>query len=167
MANYQSPYTGEQIDEAVGKASKALVTPDTAPSSVVIPAIGTDNTQTNLTLGDGLNVAGGVISAAGSGGGYTVLAKDAMTLKNVVYADGSKTTSKSLARNDTLNNVVYFEYTATSTAMGVTGAIVAKQYSNTPIYFNVASIQMYIVTPEWNKAYIIPVGNCTLEYSSN
>lgn len=75
MANYQSQYTGEQIDEAVGKVGKALVTPDTSPSSVVIPAIGTDNAQTNLTLGDGLTVADGVISASGGGSGGVKLYK--------------------------------------------------------------------------------------------
>lgn len=155
--------------DIVTKLSRVLVTPMSAPASVSLVAVDTSNAQTMLTLGEGLSVSGGVLSASGGGGGggYTVLAKDAMTLKNVVYADGRKDATKSLARNGTLNNVVYFEYTATSTAMGVTGAIVAKQYSNTPIYFNVASIQMYIVTPEWKTAYIIPVGKCTLEYSSN
>lgn len=166
--------SGDFIDihldaDIAAKLGRVLMTPMSAPASVSLVAVDTSNAQTMLTLGEGLSVSGGVLSASGGGGGggYTVLAKDAMTLKNVVYADGSKDASKSLARNGTLNNVVYFEYTATSTAMGVTGAIVAKNYSNTPIYFNVASIQMYIVTPEWNTAYIIPVGNCTLEYSSN
>ena len=157
--------------EIAAKLGRVLVTPMSAPASISLVAVDTSNAQTMLTLGDGLSVSGGVLSASGGGGGggggYTVLAKDAMTLKNVVYADGSKDASKSLARNGSLNNVVYFEYTATSTAMGVTGAIVAKHYSNTPIYFNVDSIQMYIVAPEWNTAYIIPVGNCTLKYSAN
>lgn len=69
MANYQSIYTGEQIDEGIGKANKALVIPDTVPDSPRIVSIATDGTQQDLTLGNGLSVADGVISASGGGGG--------------------------------------------------------------------------------------------------
>lgn len=69
MATYKSQYTGAQIDEAVGKASKALTAPDTTPDSPRIVSIATDGTQQNLTLGDGITVENGVISASGGGGG--------------------------------------------------------------------------------------------------
>lgn len=66
--SYKSQYTGEQIDEGIEKASKALTTPDTAPESISLVAVDTNNAQTNLTLGDGLSVEGGVLKASGGGG---------------------------------------------------------------------------------------------------
>lgn len=63
--SYKSQYTGSQIDEGIEKANKALTTPDTAPESISLVAVDTNNAQSMLTLGDGLSVADGVISASG------------------------------------------------------------------------------------------------------
>lgn len=51
------------------KLQRVLVTPTTAPASISLVAVDTSNAQTLLTLGDGLSVSGGVLSASGGGGG--------------------------------------------------------------------------------------------------
>lgn len=51
------------------KLGRVLVTPMSAPASVSLVAVDTSNAQTMLTLGDGLSVSGGVLSASGGGGG--------------------------------------------------------------------------------------------------
>lgn len=55
--------------DIVTKLSRVLVTPMSAPASVSLVAVDTSNAQTMLTLGDGLSVSGGVLSASGGGGG--------------------------------------------------------------------------------------------------
>lgn len=69
--------SGEFIDihldaNIVTKLSRVLVTPMSAPASVSLVAVDTSNAQTLLTLGDGLSVSGGVLSASGGGGGASV-----------------------------------------------------------------------------------------------
>lgn len=54
--------------DIVTKLSRVLVTPMSAPASVSLVAVDTSNVQTMLTLGDGLSVSGGVLSASGGGG---------------------------------------------------------------------------------------------------
>lgn len=66
--------SGEFIDihldaNIVTKLSRVLVTPMSAPASVSLVAVDTSNAQNLLTLGDGLSVSGGVLSASGGGGG--------------------------------------------------------------------------------------------------
>jgi hypothetical protein len=53
--------------DIVTKLSRVLVTPMSAPASVSLVAVDTSNAQTMLTLGDGLSVSGGVLSASGGG----------------------------------------------------------------------------------------------------
>lgn len=55
--------------DIVTKLSRVLVTPMSAPASVSLVAVDTSNAQTLLTLGSGLSVSGGVLSASGGGGG--------------------------------------------------------------------------------------------------
>lgn len=52
----------------VTKLLRVLVTPMSAPASVSLVAVDTSNAQTLLTLGNGLSVSGGVLSASGGGG---------------------------------------------------------------------------------------------------
>lgn len=59
--------------DIVTKLSRVLVTPMSAPASVSLVAVDTSNAQTLLTLGDGLSVSGGVLSASGGGGGITAI----------------------------------------------------------------------------------------------
>lgn len=64
--------SGEFIDihldaNIMTKLSRVLVTPMSAPASVSLVAVDTSNAQTLLTLGDGLSVSGGVLSASGGG----------------------------------------------------------------------------------------------------
>lgn len=54
--------------DIVTKLSRVLVTPMSAPASVSLVAVDTSNAQIMLTLGDGLSVSGGVLSASGGGG---------------------------------------------------------------------------------------------------
>lgn len=53
----------------VAKLNRVLVTPMTAPQSISLVAVDTANAQTMLTLGSGLSVENGVLSASGGGGG--------------------------------------------------------------------------------------------------
>lgn len=57
--------------EVTAKLSRVLVTPMSAPTSVSLVAVDTSNAQSMLTLGEGLKVEDGIISATGasSGGG--------------------------------------------------------------------------------------------------
>lgn len=65
--------SGEFIDihldaNIVTKLSRVLMTPMSAPAGISLVAVDTSNAQTMLTLGDGLSVSGGVLSASGGGG---------------------------------------------------------------------------------------------------
>lgn len=55
--------------DIAAKLGRVLVTPMSAPASISLVAVDTSNAQTMLTLGDGLSVSGGVLSASGGGGG--------------------------------------------------------------------------------------------------
>lgn len=55
--------------DIAAKLGRVLVTPMSAPASVSLVAVDTSNAQTMLTLGDGLSVSDGVLSASGGGGG--------------------------------------------------------------------------------------------------
>ena len=55
--------------DIAAKLGRVLVTPMSAPASVSLVAVDTSNSQTMLTLGSGLSVSGGVLSASGGGGG--------------------------------------------------------------------------------------------------
>ena len=62
MANFKLRQTGEQIQKDLDKIENdALVKPGIAPSATSILAIDSTNTQTMLTVGDGLNVENGAL----------------------------------------------------------------------------------------------------------
>lgn len=66
--------SGDFIDihldaDIAAKLGRVLVTPMSAPASISLVAVDTSNAQTLLTLGSGLSVSGGVLSASGGGGG--------------------------------------------------------------------------------------------------
>lgn len=73
--------------DIVTKLSRVLVTPMSAPASVSLVAVDTSNAQTMLTLGDGLSVSGGVLSASGGGGGGGIVEK---TIKNRLYFNSNR-----------------------------------------------------------------------------
>lgn len=67
--------SGDFIDihldaDIAAKLGRVLVTPMSAPASVSLVAVDTSNAQTMLTLGDGLSVSGGVLSASGGEASY-------------------------------------------------------------------------------------------------
>lgn len=66
----------------VTKLTRVLVTPMSAPASVSLVAVDTSNAQTLLTLGDGLSVSGGVLSASGGGGGGAQIYKHRVRFNN-------------------------------------------------------------------------------------
>lgn len=82
MAEYQFKYTGAEIDAGIDKANKALVVPDTAPDAPRIVAINSDGSQQNLTLGTGISIKNGIISASGGGGGGSVGGGYTLTINN-------------------------------------------------------------------------------------
>lgn len=55
--------------DVVNKLNRALVTPLSPPAEPKLVSIGTNNAQTNLGIGDGLEIAGGKLKATGGGGG--------------------------------------------------------------------------------------------------
>ena len=62
MANFKLRQTGEQIQKDLDKIENdALVKPNIAPSATSILAIDSTNTQTMLTVGNGLNVENGAL----------------------------------------------------------------------------------------------------------
>lgn len=80
--------SGDFIDihldaDIAAKLGRVLVTPMSAPASVSLVAVDTSNAQTMLTLGDGLSVSGGVLSASGGGGGVGKL-----YLHNITFGTG-------------------------------------------------------------------------------
>ena len=69
--------------DIAAKLGRVLVTPMSAPASVSLVAVDTSNAQTMLTLGDGLSVSGGVLSASvGGGGGGLQLYQHKITFNN-------------------------------------------------------------------------------------
>lgn len=58
--------------DIAAKLGRVLMTPMSAPASVSLVAVDTSNAQTMLTLGDGLSVSGGVLSASVGGGSGAV-----------------------------------------------------------------------------------------------
>lgn len=92
--------------DIAAKLGRVLVTPMSAPASISLVAVDTSNAQTMLTLGDGLSVSGGVLSASGGGGGASggFRVSFSGTPSKVWYADGSTKTS-----NFTGNNVTAIE----------------------------------------------------------
>ena len=81
--------------EIIAKLSRALVIPMSAPESVALVGVDTSNAQTMLTLGSGLSVSDGVISASGGGGaggaGFSIRASSSnpQPLLKVWFADGT------------------------------------------------------------------------------
>lgn len=104
--------SGEFIDihldaNIVTKLSRVLVTPMSAPASVSLVAVDTSNAQTLLTLGDGLSVSGGVLSASGGGGGGSspvLYAHKAETLRSefVYFLATSDMSTKTLSEVATM-----------------------------------------------------------------
>lgn len=56
----------------MSKIERALLLPVTAPASTSLVAVGANNEQSMLTIGDGLSVSDGVISASGGGGSVSL-----------------------------------------------------------------------------------------------
>lgn len=92
--------SGDFIDihldaDITAKLQRVLVTPTTAPASVSLVAVDTSNAQTLLTLGSGLSVSGGVLSASGGGGGgsrgVSITIGAQITPSTVFFADGTST----------------------------------------------------------------------------
>ena len=86
----------------LAKLNRTLVTPMSAPASISLVAVNTANAQELLTLGEGLSVSDGVLSASGGGGasgGFFVNFRSSPS--KVWYADGSTKTSDFSSNNVT------------------------------------------------------------------
>lgn len=89
--------SGDFIDihldaDIAAKLGRVLLTPMSAPASISLVAVDTSNAQTMLTLGDGLSVSGGVLSASGGGStqrGYTITAGINVEFTLVRLVDGT------------------------------------------------------------------------------
>ena len=128
--------SGDFIDihldaDIAAKLGRVLMTPMSAPASVSLVAVDTSNAQTLLTLGDGLSVSGGVLSASGGGGGggaggysmsisnyrhyfiTTTGITDEPSANNVLFAVMQLDPSQS---NFTLSNCIYLGSLSNSTS---------------------------------------------------
>ena len=115
MANFKLRQTGEQIQKDLDKIENdAIVKPDNAPQATSILAIDNTNTQTMLTVGDGLSVENGALK---------VTAGTSITVSNV-----------SESTEDGGNNVVTFSDGKTLTVKnGKTGATGAAGADGTSV----------------------------------
>lgn len=134
MANYQSTHTGAQIDAGIDKANKALVKPDSAPSSPSLVLIDNSNAQTMLTIGDGLSVENGALKTTGGGGGVSIGAGFNLTI-NDNFASGLEGDIFILGKNPdgvfgwhkqsifsahvTYTNVIMFQNTTTANGLSI------------------------------------------------
>lgn len=132
MANYQSTHTGAQIDAGVDKANKALVKPDSAPSSTSLIAVDNSNTQTMLTIGDGLSIENGALKATGGGGGASI--GGGYTINT--QWDGAVSTSNFLILGKRVVDGVYGFHNYSDEKYDIGG----KEPYNIPIYTNVSII---------------------------
>lgn len=156
--------------DIAAKLGRVLVTPMSAPASVSLVAVDTSNAQTMLTLGSGLSVSDGVLSASGGGGGggggYDVYCIHSYTFVRIVYADGSVELNKSVPSHTTLHNVTGIVIAAPSYSISCKNAIIstAENSENANIYFNIGGIIKEINTNYGftNRSVIIPVGKCTI-----
>ena len=118
MANFKLRQTGEQIQKDLDKIENdALVKPGIAPSATSILAVDSTNTQTMLTVGNGLNVENGALN---------VTEGTSITISNV-----------SESTEDGGNNVVTFSDGKTLTVKngktGATGATGAAGANGTSV----------------------------------
>lgn len=128
--------SGDFIDihldaDIAAKLGRVLVTPMSAPASVSLVAVDTSNAQTMLTLGSGLSVSGGVLSASGGGGGGSI--PTAIFISNEIQG-GSDSLSFIVAHSVTYGPSEYI--TASSTyfcAVNEGEQIVIKPASNSAI----------------------------------
>lgn len=113
--------SGEFIDvhldaDIAAKLGRVLVTPMSAPASVSLVAVDTSNAQTMLTLGDGLSVSGGVLSASGgnSAGASIDILDGFYSGAKVVYTNGQieRFTSGRITKDGV--SVVYLTLTTAS-----------------------------------------------------
>lgn len=84
----------------VAKLNRVLVTPMTAPQSISLVAVDTANAQTMLTLGSGLSVENGVLSASGGGSAssnfYAHFVKIDNTYLGIITDDNESLVGKTL-----------------------------------------------------------------------
>ena len=115
MANFKLRQTGEQIQKDLDKIEKdALVKPASAPSDTAIVSVDNTNTQTMLTVGDGLSVENGALN---------VTPGTSVTVSNV-----------SESTEDGGNNIVTFSDGKTLTVKnGKTGATGAAGANGTSV----------------------------------
>lgn len=105
MANYKSRYTGQQIDEGVGRGINALQKPTTAPTNEEIVGIGTDGEQTRIAIGNGLTLDNGILSANGGANNY-INVKDHGVIGDGVTDD--TLAIQQIFNNATANTTIYF-----------------------------------------------------------
>lgn len=127
--------------EVTAKLARALVTPMSAPASISLVAVDPSNAQTMLTLGSGLSVSGGVLSASGGGGGEALYYTLTLSVKNL-----SNYSYRIPLYNDT--------------------ELIVATINRNPffVYNNNVSVQMYrIGTPSLKLTYqIIEIGSTAL-----
>ena len=113
----------------VTKLSRVLVTPMSAPASVSLVAVDTSNSQTMLTLGSGLSVSGGVLSASGGGGNSSLYLHEIM----VVGASGTYA----------LTQIRFVSKDATPIAASISLADLCAYLTSRFIAFNLEAIYSY------------------------
>ena len=146
--------------DIVTKLSHVLVTPMSAPTSVSLVAVDTSNAQTMLTLGDGLSVSGGVLSASGGGGGasgFQFSVDGSVSNVNrlrIHYADGTSVLHSGGSKNYT--GVSWVEVTSGTISSAVGDGFYWDASGNVK-YRRSADFEAI----SWAGIYLIDNGGCT------
>lgn len=99
--------SGDFIDihldaDIAAKLGRVLVTPMSAPASISLVAVDNSNAQTMLTLGEGLSVSGGVLSASGGGGGAT----NKLYLHHITFDNGKRIACLARSNDTSLDDMI-------------------------------------------------------------
>lgn len=159
--------SGDFIDihldaDIAAKLGRVLVTPMSAPASVSLVAVDTSNAQTLLTLGDGLSVSGGVLSASGgNSGGVSIDIQSGFSNVTIVHSNGQTEsfTSGRITKDD-----VRVIYITLSTASNIYASNALIINTNTKAILSTEDFDYYHTPslPTGVKLCIVPFGNFTM-----
>lgn len=167
--------SGDFIDihldaDIAAKLGRVLVTPMSAPASVSLVAVDTSNAQTMLTLGSGLSVSGGVLSASGSqessGGGVSIhIASSIYSEATILYNNGVAKTFTSGWIHET--NVKAFYIKLTTDDVSSHNGLIINTSSNTIISSKVFQNYEAPNIPTNTLLCVIPLDNDYYLVSAN
>lgn len=163
--------SGDFIDvhldaDIAAKLGRVLVTPMSAPASVSLVAVDTSNAQTMLTLGDGLSVSGGVLSASGgnsggTSGGVSINIQSGFSNVTIVHSNGQ---TESFTSGRIIKDDVRVIYITLSTASSIYASNALIINTNTKAILSTAAFDHYHTPslPTGVKLCIVPFGDFSM-----